>query len=66
MFKKKKEELKEPADLGIVLVSKEEAIWTKMLDARKARLSSLEEEIIIEKALVGFCEDKLASAKKKA
>jgi hypothetical protein len=57
MFNKKK-------DLGIKIVSKEVALWTKVRDSREASIKQYEEALIIEKALLELAERKISELSK--
>ncbi len=50
---------------GIVIGTKEEALWTKVRDSSKLRIINLEESLIIERALIKLAEDKILLEKRK-
>ena len=50
---------------GIVIGTKEEALWTKVRDSAKLRLISIEESLIIENALLKLAENKILLEKRK-
>jgi hypothetical protein len=54
MFKNKKKD-----DLGVKIVSKEVALWTRVVDSRKASIAQYEEAIKIEKVFLAAAERKL-------
>jgi len=55
---------KNEEDLGIVFVPKEEAIWTKVKEAREASIKSLEESLIIEREVLKLAKKKLQNFQK--
>lgn len=54
-----------PADLGIVFVPKEEALWIKVKEAREATIKGYEEALIVERAMLEMAENKLKEIKAK-
>ena len=56
---------KKPKNLGIKIVSQEEALWTKVRDGRIAAIKQLEESLIIEKAVLEMCEAKIKQEQSK-
>lgn len=50
---------------GIVIGTKEEALWTEVRDSAKKSLEELEERIILEKAFIKLAEEKILLEKRK-
>ena len=50
-------------ELGIKIGTKAEAMWTRVRDARKGSIESLEEALIIEKAILEMAEGKIEDEK---
>lgn len=50
-------------DLGIKIVSKKVALWTKVVESRKASINQYEEAIEVEKVFLKAAEDELRKSK---
>ena len=46
-------------DLGVKIVSREEALWTKVRDEAKGLMKNSEDNLIIQKAMLDLAEEKL-------
>jgi len=44
---------------GIVIGTKEEALWTTIRDSTKQRIKQMEDSLIVERALVKLAEEKI-------
>lgn len=53
-----------PEDLGIKIGTKEEVLWTKVRDSRKAQIEQYEEALIVERAILELAESKIKQEKK--
>ena len=54
-----------PEDLGIKVVSKEEAIWTKVRDEGKELIKQSQNNLIVQKAMVAMAERKIKEQQRK-
>lgn len=50
---------------GIVIGTKDEALWTKLKKATEERIKNIEDSLIIERALVKLAEEKILLEKRK-
>ena len=55
----------EDKKIGLKVATKTEALWIKVRDMRKARIEELEENLIVEKAVLRLAEEKVIQEGKK-
>ncbi len=60
MFKKKNDE-----KIDFKIVSEDEALWTRIRDARKAAIKQYEEAIIVEREIFALAERKIEALRRK-
>jgi len=60
-----KEDVEIPEDLGIVIGTKEEALWTKVRDTRQTQIEAYEEALIVERAILDLAKFKINEEKMK-
>jgi len=63
ILKSRKSKIELPKDLGIKIGTKEEAIWTKVRDARLSAIEQMTEALIIERAILELAIQKLKQLK---
>jgi len=51
--------MEEPKDLGVKIVSKEEALWTKVKEEATSLIQFSESNLVIQKAMLELAEHKL-------
>ena len=45
--------------LNVKIVSKEEALWTKVRDSSRSRIEQLEEALVVERAMLDLADSKV-------